>query len=208
MKALFLPGLHCRAEIWEGAPAALPGVGVVALDWPWPERLRSHDDAADWLDGEIARQGAAVVVAHSFGGIVALHLRARAQTEPEWRLVVVDSFLVTPHAFFRNHVWRPAPELRARVAAMLAEERPRFPMLSEVASAEDPPGWRERVLAKRASFVYGARSGEHDAATLGEMAGVPPSTGHEVRAIANASHFLMLEQPDAFYAAVRELVSR
>lgn len=205
MKALFIPGLCCRSEIWERAAACLPGVDVVALDWPWPERIRSYDEAADWLGGEIRRHDPQLVVGHSFGGVIALHLAARAGSRPDWSLVVVDAFLVTPHPFFRNHVWLPAPELRERIARMIADERPRFPILREVATAEDPAGWRERVLSRPARYLFGGRSGERDAATLGEWAGVPAAAGHEVRVIPETAHFPMLERPDVFYATLRDV---
>ncbi len=205
---IFVPGLCCRSEIWEGAAAGLPGVDVVALDWPWPERLRSYDDAADWLAHEIAQRRPRYVVGHSFGGIVALHLASRTAAPPAWQLVIVESFLVTPHPFFRNHVWRPTDAVRERVAAMLAEERPRFPVLREVASADDPPGWHERALAVGAGYVFGGRSGEHAPATLGEMAGVPARTGHAVRVVDGAAHFPMLEEPEALYGALAALLAK
>ena len=198
MKGLFVPGLYCRSEIWEAAPAGLPGVEVAALDWPWPERLDSLDACAAWLAGEIECHGANFVVGHSFGGIVALHLG------PPLPLVIVDTFLVTPHPFFRNHVWEPTTALGVRIAAMLADERPRFPVLGVVASADDPPEWRDRVLRQGARFVYGGRSGEHPATALGELAGVP--AGHDVRVVPRSSHFLMLERPEPFYATLRALL--
>jgi pimeloyl-ACP methyl ester carboxylesterase len=77
-----------------------------------------------------------------------------------------------------------------------------------VASADDPPGWRDRALAVGAAFMYGGRSGEHPPASLGEMAGVPAGAGHDVRAVAGASHFPMLEQAEAFYATLRDVVRR
>lgn len=206
MKGLFVPGLFCRSDIWEEAGALLPGVEVVALDWPWPERIRSYEDGAAWLAGEIRAHRPQFVVGHSFGGVLALHLGSQLPSPPEWALVIVDTFLVTPHPFFRNHVWQSADALRERIATMLAEQRPRFPVLREVASAEDPPHWRDRVLAVPAAYIYGGRSDEHSPASLGEMAGVPPSAGHDVRVVPGTSHFLMLERPDDFYTTLRDVL--
>lgn len=206
VKVLFVPGLCCRSEIWEEAAAHLPGVDIVALDWPWPERLRSYDDGAAWLGEEVLTHRPQFVVGHSFGGVLALHLCSWQEPQPEWALVVVDAFLVTPHPFFRNHVWQEAPALRERISAMLSEERLRFPVLREVASGEDPPGWRDRALASRATYIYGGRSGEYSPALLGELAGVPAGAGHDVRAVPGTSHFPMLEQPEEFYATLRDIV--
>ena len=89
---------------------------------------------------------------------------------------------------------------------MLDGERSRFPILREVASAEDPPEWRERALAIGAAYIYGGRSGEHAPESLGEMAGVPAGAGHDVRAVPGASHFPMLERPDVFYATLLDVL--
>lgn len=206
MKGLFVPGLYCRSDIWEDAAAHLGGVEVVALDWPWPERIRSYEDGAAWLADEIRAHRPQFVVGHSFGGVLALHLCSQSARPPEWLPVLVDTFLVTPHPFFRNHVWQSAPALRERVATMLSEERRRFPILGEVASAEDPPEWHARVLRVRATFLYGGRSGEYSAASLGGLAGVPASADHDVRSVPGTSHFPMLERPEELYGTLRDVL--
>ena len=206
MKGLFVPGLCCRSDIWDEAGARLPGVEVVALDWPWPERLRSYDDGAAWLWDEIRAHRPQFVVGHSFGGILALHLCSHLPSRPEWLLVIVEAFLVTPHPFFRNHVWQSADALRERVATMLSEERTRFPILREVASSDEPPQWRDRVLETSAAYIYGGRSGEYSPASLGELAGVPASAGHDIRTVPGTSHFPMLERPEELYATLRDVL--
>jgi len=203
MRLVFVPGLCCRASIWDDARALMPDADAVAIDWPWPERIRSYDDGASWLADAIATHAPDVVVAHSFGGVIALHLRASLAAAPRWRLVVVDTFLVDPHPVFRNHVWGDAAALRTGIAAMLDAERPRFPLLRELAMADAPAGWRERALGAGASFIYGGRSDEHDAATLGALAGVPANAGHDVRVVGGASHFPMLERAEAFVEVLR-----
>lgn len=207
VKVLFVPGLCCRSDIWEGARTHLPHVDAVALDWPWPERIESYDDGAAWLAYEIRTHRPRFVVGHSIGGIIALHLRGVLREQRDWDLVVVESFLIEPHEFFRNHVWQTMPALREWIAAMLAEERPRFPVLREVAVRDEPPGWRERVLAEPAAFIYGARSGEHAVEALGEMAGIPRGGGHDIRLVAETSHFPMLEEPARFYAVLGEVMA-
>jgi pimeloyl-ACP methyl ester carboxylesterase len=208
MKGIFIPGLFCLSEIWEASSVHLLGVDAVALDWPWPERIASYDEGAAWLADKIRAHEPDFVVGHSLGGVIALHLCGGLRRRPAWDLVIVDTFLVTPHPFFRNHVWQPAPALQERVAAMLAAERPRFPVLRGVASGEDPPGWLERALATHAAYIFGARSGEHAPASLGELAGVPASAGHDVRAVPDTAHFPMLERPEEFYATLRDVLRR
>jgi pimeloyl-ACP methyl ester carboxylesterase len=206
LTGVFVPGLCCRPDIWEGAHALLPGVDVVALEWPWPERLRSLDDGAAWLAGEIREHDPDFVVAHSFAGVLALHLCGQLPQPPGWDLVIVETFLVAPHPFFRNHVWQPPPGLAERIATMLAEERLRFPVLREIALAEESAQWRERSVAVDASYIYGGRSGEYTAASLGELAGIPARAGRDIRLVRAASHFPMLERPEEFYAALRAVL--
>jgi alpha-beta hydrolase superfamily lysophospholipase len=139
MTGLFVPGLCCRSGIWSEAGAHLPGVDVGALDWPWPERLRTYDDGAEWLAGEIRAHRPRFVVGHSLGGVLALYLRSRRLPPPEWALVVVDTFLVTPHPFFRNHVWQPSPALRERGGRVAPAGAPAFAIPEAAATLE--PTW-------------------------------------------------------------------
>ena len=206
-RVIFVPGLCCRADIWEHAKGMLPEFDAITLEWPWPEQIHDYNEGANWLKAQIEQYRPEFVVAHSFGGIIALHHRSTLLQEPDWSLVVVEAFLVTPDPFFRNHVWLPSPELETRVKGMLAVEKERFPILRQVATADDPPEWRTQVLSVRASYIYGGRSGEYSADEISELAGIPKNSGHPVSIVNQASHFLMLEQPASFYLAIRESLS-
>ncbi|AWH92916.1 alpha/beta fold hydrolase [Dietzia lutea] len=81
---VFLPGLHGDAQTWAPVIAALPdGLSGTALDLPAVADL-------DALVDEVAEQIAhgSVVVGHSLGGVVAMHLAERRPSLPTGLVLV------------------------------------------------------------------------------------------------------------------------
>lgn len=208
MKWMFVPGLNCRPEIFEDAARYWSDAQVIVLEWPWPERSRSMEDVAGWLIEQIELHAPDGITGHSLGGVAALYLHAYCPEAPRLPSVIVDTFLMTPHPFFRNHVWDEGSEVARRVREMLDAERPRFPELRDAVMSFGPPDdWRDLARRADAQFIYGGRSGEYDPATLGELAGLDHDDPR-VQVVPETSHFLMLERPELFYAAHAEAVSR
>ena len=201
MKWMFVPGLHCEASIFEGVPRGEPDLDPIFLDWPWPERLDSMDQAAGWLLEQIETHEPMGLTGHSLGGVLSLYLHVHHGVDLP--LVILDAFFQEPHPFFRNHTWEATEELESRVQEMLVRGRARFPRLRAAAMSFEPTdSWRAAVAAAPAAFVYGGRSGEHDAGTLASMAGLP-EPHPRVQVIEGTSHFLMMERPEPLYAAHR-----
>lgn len=206
MKWLFLPGLACRSEIWEEAAARLPAVEPVLLDWPWPEELATVHAAAEWLGQRIDEHDPVGIVGHSLGGFVALHLFGALQRRPQLRLVIVDTFLAEPDPVFRNHVWAGPAALERRVASMLDQERPRFPILRAAAMGfTETDAWVAQATGTGAAFVYGGRGGDHSDVELARLAGLPDAADNAVHVVPRTSHFLMWEQPEPFYRILAAL---
>lgn len=200
MRCLFVPGFAVRPAVWEEID--LPGLTAVCTAWP-EQGITTLDDAGRWVAAEAERTGVEAVVGHSLGGIAALHAWGRMGRVPVPRLVVVDSFLTTPHPMFRNHVWGDRPVLAARVAAMLAEERPRYPALQ--ALVRDLPldaEWARAAAATGAAFIWGGRGSDLAPEGIARLAGLPEGAVNPVFVVPDASHFLMLEQPSRFRGAL------
>lgn len=206
MRVLFVPGLNCTPAIWEHA-AALPWLEALTPAWP-TEGIRSMDDAGRWLAEQIEATDAQAVVGHSLGGTTTLHLFGQLERRPLLPLVIVDSFMVTPHPMFRNHVWNGPEALEVRVRAMLDAQRPRYLELHQVAWAfEEDAAWIDAAVGTGATFVYGGRD-ETEANVVATRAGMPEHGLEQVRLIPGTSHFLMLEQPDAFHRVLVEAIGQ
>jgi adenylate kinase family enzyme/pimeloyl-ACP methyl ester carboxylesterase len=207
MRWLFVPGLHCSADIWEGA-RAVSGIAPIAVEWP-TSGIDSMDAAARWIAEQVEAHRAEGIVGHSLAGTATLHLFGHLARRPLLPLVIVDSLLVQPHAMFRNHVWDGPPVLAERVRSMLDAQRPRYGALRQMAMAfEEDAAWIRAAVNTGATFVYGGRGGEVDDRAVARRAGVPDEAFDQVRVIPGTSHFPMLEDPQRFYRFLAEVVRR
>lgn len=203
MKLLCVPGLACSSDIFEHAARYLPEVQLAFAEWPLPERLDSLNAVARWVGAQIDAVGAQAVLGHSLGGLATLHLGVMESGRSRLKRVIADTFLAEPHPMFRTYVW-DAPEVAARVEAMLDRLRPQFPRLRAAAMAfEETADWVDAALASGAAFIYGGRGGGVSDRSLAIRAGIPPDATNPVAVVPGTGHFLMLESPAAFYGHVR-----
>lgn len=142
---VFLPGLHGDAQTWAPVIDALPsGLSAMALDLPAVADL-------DVLVDEVAEQiaPASVVVGHSLGGVVAMHL---AERHPQ---LLAGLVLVTAPVGAEDPEFAKA---RAERAAGLSQEQYEEIALDGMESVyygdrgQDPQVRAERLRAAR---VYG-----------------------------------------------------
>jgi len=223
---LFVHGLGCSKESWRQAwsSPALYGCSLLALDLPgFGASPRPSDFSYDLeeqagllagvIDAHASRR--VCLIAHSMGGTVATLLpdaaarRIDSLVLVEGRLLQSSCGIATEAAAvgaeqFEAQVF---PQFRRRVEADrgaafdLARSDPRAFYLSSRSLVQwtGGPGLAARFGAFDCAraFIYGAGN-RH----LGELAALDHELLHEV---ADAGHFVMNDNPDAFYPLVAQL---
>lgn len=227
-RVLALPGwLHTSSD-WESVLPAL-GVGGVALDLPGFGGATPEPDAAMGSAGYAERVAPVlaematpvVVVGHSFGGRVALHLAA---THPDEVAALV---LTGVPNLVRRTAPAAKPALGFRVAKALhrrgllkdekmEELRRRHgsadyrnapsPLLRDVLVRVTNENYEEQLRALRCpvELVYG----EHDTAATPDMArralDLVPHGRAELTVLPGVDHFTPVKAPEALAAAIRK----
>ena len=190
---LLVPGYACTSDIWDPVTARLPDQRAVTFAWD-PAAHASVRAARDALAERVRALRPGALVGHSMGGLLLLELQLDGRI-PRRPTLIADAFLTAPADVFKNHVWADAA-LRARVQAMLAQERARHPeLLRSIQAWGERPGWPQAAIDTGAHFVYGGRdlSPEALVGALGWPAGAATPTNLSV--LPQTSHFLMLEDP-------------
>lgn len=174
---LLLHGLGATAEVWDGLVAALDDTGWVAPDLPGhggsdPLAAYTFAAVADAVAGLVEPAGT-VVVGHSFGGVVGLHLAARAGVRAVVGLGIKVAWTGAELERAAALAARPAPAFATREEALARHAR--VAGLDGLLAPEDPrlrpgvvpagDGWRP-ALDQRA-FGVG------DPAVAGLLAAAP-----------------------------------
>lgn len=227
-RVLALPGwLHTSAD-WDGVLPGL-GVGAVALDLPGFGGATPEPEAATGSAGYAERvapvladlEAPVVVVGHSFGGRVALHLAA---THPDEVAALV---LTGVPNLVRRTTPAAKPPLSFRVAralhrkGLLPDEKMEdlrrrhgsadyrnapSPLMRDVLVRVTNEDYEEQLRRVRCpvELVYG----EHDTAATPEMAerakALVPDGRAELTVLPGVDHFTPVKAPDALAAAIRK----
>lgn len=218
--AVFVHGYSCSSRHWSGARerlgreadvelVSLPGHGGALL--PSGRRL-DIDACVDHVLAAVAAAGdrELCLVGHSLGGMIGLAC-VRQRPELFTALVLVDAFpkLGPPHPFDKSF-WPGSPAaLKSRIVKEMMETRRKLPssLWESVVAFDASPYLQELRLPVRG--IYGDR-GEGDHERLHEalvqvgLGRLPDARFHFVP---QAGHFVMLEQPDAFYGLLTQIVS-
>ena len=232
---VFVHGWGGSAEFWRANAPAFAGQRVVLLELPGhgvidvPEvdytmSFFAEAVAAVMQDAGVAR---AVFVAHSLGTAVACRF-LRDHPEQVAALVTVDGALfgydVTARqreellARFRGADYRAEvtkfvsalfrqradPTLRERVCGDILRT-PQYVLVSAFAGLLDAAAWEPAAIPVPL-LMLNAPSPLWDAAYLARVRKLAPDL--EYRLVRGAGHFLMLEQPAAFNAALAEFLAR
>jgi pimeloyl-ACP methyl ester carboxylesterase len=210
--AVFVHGYSCSSSHWLAAEQRLGArypVRRLSLPGhdgtPLPEgRPLDIDACADYVARKVGETGEAGcrLIGHSLGGMVGMRCAAE---HPELfsALVLVDSFprLGAPEPFTRSYWHGSPPKLKARVVRQMIHNRRQLPptLWESVVAFDGEPDLARLRLPVRG--IYGDR-GEDDHprltnSLLGFGLGAVPDL--EVYILRDAGHFVMLEQPAAFY---------
>ena len=216
-RVLFLHGFTCTPEVWDTTRTAVAGRAVAeAVTLPW--HTGTDDPAEPSVDGlanavaarHLAGREAAVVVGHSLGGMVGLHL-ARRHAASVRALVLVDAF---PSLDLNDRVlpgmYGPGgnPAVEARAQSMMTAGRARMPVegrdrLWASIRAMDAVPWLGE-LACPVLGVFGGRGrfGIRDAATVLDLLHLSRLPSCELVVCPAAGHFVMWDDSAGLGAAL------
>lgn len=223
---LFVHGLGCSKESWRRAwsSPALYGCSLLAIDLPGfgasprpPDFSYDLEDQAGLLAGVIDAHASrrVCVVAHSMGGTVATLLPESASRRVDSLILVEGRLLASSCGIASEAIAVGAERFEAEVFPQFcrrveSDRRAAFDLARSDASAfylsskslvkwTDGPGLVARFdgFDCPTAFVYGA-----DNRHLGELAALDRESLHEID---DAGHFVMNDNPDAFYPLVARL---
>lgn len=216
---VFVHGYSCSSSHWLEAEErlgdryavwrlSLPGHDGV----PVPEgRALDITGCADYVAERVRETGraGARLVGHSLGGMVGMRCVAE---HPDLfsALVLVDAFprLGAPDPFTRSYWHGSPPQLKRRIVRQMMTNRRRLPstLWESVVAFDGAPYLATMPVPVRG--IYGDR-GEEDHERLGNLLlgfGLGAVPDLELHIIRDAGHFVMLEQPAAFYRLLRRIL--
>lgn len=127
-RGLFLSGYGCNSWIWEDVEKCIEGneYNLEFIQWPRELIASFHNvsDFAKWvIDNYIeSEKSYDFIVGHSMGGLVALHIANMSAVKIN-KIVLVESFILSPSAFFQNLLMEnTSNKLANKVIDMLKEE--------------------------------------------------------------------------------------
>jgi len=209
--AVFVHGYSCSSSHWLGAEERLRDVDVWRLSLPGhdgtplPEgRPLDIDACADFLAAQVEAAGwrGCRLVGHSLGGMVGMRCAAHHPGLFS-ALILVDSFprLGAPEPFTRSYWHGSPPQLKGRIVRQMVRNRRALPstLWESVVGFDGGPDLAALQLPVRGT--YGDR-GEEDHARLTNSLlefGLDAVSDLKIHIIRDAGHFVMLEQPTAFF---------
>jgi pimeloyl-ACP methyl ester carboxylesterase len=217
--AVFVHGHCCSSRHWAEARArlgehtrlellSLPGHDDVPLPSDRPLDIAA---CAEHVLRETAALHGPVLVGHSLGGMIGMQCLLD-RPDAFSALVLVDAFpsLGMPEPFTRSYWEGSPPTLKARIVRQMMDRRKRLPatLWESIVAFDARPDLAR--LAAPVRGIYGDR-GEVDHAVLAKSLrefGLGAIPDLEIHTVEQAGHFVMLEQPEAFYACLAGVLSR
>jgi len=200
-KLLFAPGFACTSEIWSQAKVFLKNAELLLLEWH--PNLHTVDVTRDYLREYILKHSPDVYIGHSLGGLLLLELLI-AESIPNQPTLIVDAFLLDPDDLFKNFVWEDE-KLREQVTTLLDQQRPLYQPLRNAIQSWTRENWPLAAIETGAHFVYGGRGATNEDVYHALGWPLDTITKERLTIFPNTSHFLMMEQPAAFYQLVQKM---
>jgi len=217
---LLLHGFNCDPSVWDGVIPEIAGRDMVVAPYlPW-HRDGENDGAEPTVEGlaqavagrHLRAEEPAVVVGHSLGGMVALHL-AHLYPDMLTGLVLVDAF---PSLELNRRVLpdmygpETSPEVAARAGAMMSRGRERMNpnaharIWASIESMDASPWLGDLRLPLLG--VYGGR-GRRDADEVKRLLGLDRVPEAQVVLAPKSGHFVMWEDPATLLAALKPFLA-
>jgi pimeloyl-ACP methyl ester carboxylesterase len=216
---VFVHGYSCSWRHWADArPRLSDRYDVLLVSLPGhgtPLGRSGRLDFADCVAYIIAQvaerdRDQVLLAGHSLGGMLGITC-VHQRPDLFAALILVDAFprLRLPHPFDKSFWDGTPPVLKSRIVREMMETRRGLPdsLWESVAGFDGRPLLAE--IRRPVRGFYGDR-GEEDHPALAKSLreaglGVAPDLG--LHLISRAGHFVMLEQPDAFYAGLGEVLA-
>lgn len=207
---LFIPGMACTSQIWEGLELLPHYFDCVFTDWPTDKMStwKTLEDCTEWVIEQVKDSGASIVIGHSLGGLALLKALEQGAIQLD-KAIVIESFLSAPSDFFKQFVGPYASEeLEENLHAMFNKNRNHF-------SEDFREFIRHQITTKcvdlkkihNTFFIYGMR-GEEDGDKVLEML---PYLQHlndsnSIGLMPYSGHFPMIEEPQELEEAINEFI--
>ncbi len=206
---LFVPGMACTSQIWEGLELLPHFFNCVFLDWPEnSSEFETLEDCAQWLAQEVHDHQAQIIIGHSLGGLSLLKAMELKKIQPE-KAIIIESFLKAPDTFFKQFVGPYASEeLESNLHEMFNANRNNF-------SEKLRLFLRETISSKcidikkinNTFFLYGMRGEENSDKVLDLLPFLQDlNDTNSIGLLPYSGHFPMIEEPQELEEAINEFL--
>lgn len=206
MKGLFLPGYACTGKIWDQLAQPINAFNGIIIDWPKEklDALTTINSFANWIIGQCSSKPD-YIVGHSMGGLVALQAAEKMAVE---KLILVESYLLTPPPFFRNVLMETAPDhIKTNIFGMLNQEKGLYSEELRVQLQNLNMLPLVEKLKSNIALVYGDRGIGNNTEVIHNL-GLSDQIQAKVtiEIVEDSCHFPMVENPQAMEKILCELL--
>jgi pimeloyl-ACP methyl ester carboxylesterase len=212
MKGMFLYGIYCTADVWNGIRDDLTGFDIDYVTYPHEVTRESTSacDIARWVYSMYGNNTYDFVLGHSMGGVVALELAVKLGLKCR-RILLCETNLMPAKPFYRNLMTSAHMEAYGpKVKQMLQTEVPYYRDELKKSLQEDFDYTDYIKQARQKVFaVYGDRGQKVYPDRLNDLC-LPDSVIGKISFsfVKDACHMPMIENPQGFSQAILNILRR